>query len=76
MTIPSGTPGHSWQTVSCGRTSLAHKGMLYAAKVLAASVSELMTDEALLAQARAEFAVTAAQGYDCPIPADLIAAPQ
>lgn len=76
VTIPSGTPGHSWQTVSCGRTSLAHKGMLYAAKVLAASVSELMTDEALLAQARAEFAVTAAQGYDCPIPPDLIAAPQ
>ena len=76
VTIPSGTPGHSWQTVSCGRTSLAHKGMLYAAKVLAASVSELMTDEVLLAKARAEFAVTAAQGYDCPIPPDLTAAPQ
>ena len=76
VTIPSGTPGHSWQTVSCGRTSLAHKGMLYAAKVLAASVGELMTDEALLAKARAEFAVTAAQGYDCPIPPDLTAAPQ
>ena len=76
VTIPSGTPGHSWQTVSCGRTGIAHKGMLYAAKVLAASVSELMTDEALLAKARAEFTVTAAQGYDCPIPPDLIAAPQ
>ena len=76
VTIPSGTPGHSWQTVSCGRTSLAHKGMLYAAKVLAASVSELMTNEELLSQAKAEFAVTAAQGYDCPIPPDLIAAPQ
>ena len=50
--------------------------MLYAAKVLAASVGELMTDEALLARARAEFSAAAAQGYDCPIPADLIAAPQ
>ena len=76
VTIPSGTPGHSWQTVSCGRTSLAHKGMLYAAKVLAASAGELMTNEELLSQAKAEFAVTAAQGYDCPIPPDLIAAPQ
>ena len=75
-TVPSGAPGHSWQIVSCGKTGIAHKGLLYAAKVLAASVGELMTDEALLAKARAEFNVTAAQGYDCPIPPDLIAAPQ
>ena len=76
VTIPSGAQGHSWQIVSCGKTGIAHKGMLYAAKVLAASVGELMTDEALLARARAEFSAAAAQGYDCPIPADLIAAPQ
>lgn len=32
-----GTPLHSWQLVSQGRTSIAHKGMLLAGKVLGAT---------------------------------------
>ena len=66
-TWPSGSPGHSWQNVSCGKTSLSHKGMLLAAKVLAGAAADLMQDTDLLEQAQAEFAVSAAQGYDCPI---------
>jgi len=73
---PSGIPGHSWQVVSCGKTGIAHKGMLYAAKVLAGAVAELMTDSTVLAQAREEFRVTAAQGYDCPLGPDVVAGPQ
>ena len=72
VTWPSGCPGHSWQIVSAGRTSFAHKGMLYAAKVLAASVSDLMTKPELLEKARAEFRISAAEGYDCPISKDLL----
>ena len=72
VTWPSGCPGHSWQVVSAGRTSFAHKGMLHAAKVLAGSVADLMTDSALLEKARAEFRTATSEGYDCPISKDLL----
>ena len=72
VTWPSGCPGHSWQTVSTGKTTLAHKGMLYAAKVLAGSVADLMEDAEILKKARAEFRETTAEGYDCPISKDII----
>lgn len=75
-TWTSGSPGHSWQNVSIGKTSVAHKGMLYAAKVLAATAADLMTQPEALAAARAEFAETAAAGYDCPIGPELVPAPQ
>lgn len=69
---PSGVPGHSWQIVACGKSSFAHKGMLLAAKTLAATAYELFTDAALLAEARAEFTERAAGGYVCPIEADAV----
>ena len=67
VTWPSCAPGHSWQVVSVGKSSFAHKGMLLAAKVLACTVANLMEQPDLLAQARNEFAVTAREGYDCPL---------
>ena len=75
-TWPSGSPGHSWQNVSCGKTSIAHKGLLYAAKVLAGAAADLMENADLLAEARDEFEISAAEGYDCPISPDLIPLPQ
>ena len=63
----SGSPGHSWQNVSCGKHSIAHKGLLYAAKVLAATAADLMEQPDTLAAARAEFAEATEAGYDCPI---------
>ena len=76
VTWPSGSPGHSWQNVSCGKTSIAHKGLLYAAKVLAGTAADLMERPELLKEARAEFEIAAAEGYDCPIGPDLIPLPQ
>lgn len=67
---PSGTPGHSWQAVSCGKSAIAHKGMLYAAKAMAALSWALMTGPELLRAARAEFEKQNRGGYVCPIPAD------
>lgn len=67
VTWVSGSPGHSWQNVSIGRSGIAHKGMLYAAKVMAGAAADMMTDPALLQKIRQEFALTAAEGYDCPI---------
>ena len=75
-TWTSASPGHSWQNVSIGRTSIAHKGMLQAAKVLAGTAADLMLEPALLAKARAEFQAAAAEGYDCPIGPELKPGPQ
>ena len=69
---PSKVPGHSWQIVSCGASSLGDKGMLYAAKVLALAGIDLFEKPELLAAARAEFERKAAKGYTCPIPPDAV----
>ncbi len=69
---PNGSPGHSWQNVSCGGTSVGHKAALHAGKVLAAAAIDLLEDPAILEQAKAEFARQTAQGYTCPIPEDAV----
>ena len=74
-TWPSNCPGHSWQMVSTGKTRFAHEAMLYAGTVLAMTAFDLMTDSGILEEAKAEFAVTAAAGYDCPLEPDLVAEP-
>lgn len=69
---PNGCPGHSWQNVSCDRTSIGHKAAVHAGKVLAASAIDLMMEPELLAEARKEFVKRTAEGYTCPIPADAV----
>ena len=64
---PSGIPGHSWQIVACGKSSMAHKAMRYAAKSLAGAAIDLIEDAEVLEKARAEFAERSACGYVCPI---------
>jgi aminobenzoyl-glutamate utilization protein B len=51
-----GTPGHSWQAVACGRTTIGKKGMLLAAKTLAASAWDLFEQPETLKAAKAELA--------------------
>lgn len=58
--------------MSCGKSSIAHKGMLCAGKVLAATAIDLLTDPALLAEAKAEFAKRSVGGYVCPIEPDAV----
>lgn len=69
---PNGSPGHSWQNVSCGGTELGHKAAVHAGKVLAAAAIDLLTAPALLKEAKAEFQKQTAEGYICPIPADAV----
>ena len=69
---PAGVPGHSWQVVACGKTSLAHKAILCAGKTLAAAVIALIDDPALLQKAREEYAGRAGSGYVCPIEPDAV----
>ena len=49
-----GTPGHSWQAVAAGGTSIARKGANLAARVLAVTAWDLFHDSDLLAAARTE----------------------
>jgi aminobenzoyl-glutamate utilization protein B len=49
-----GTPGHSWQAVASGGTTIGRQGMQLAARVLARSACDLFQDPKLVAQAWAE----------------------
>ena len=51
-----GTPGHSWQAVACGGTTIAKQGMTLAAKTLAATACDLFADPKLVAAAKEEHA--------------------
>ena len=67
-----GTPGHSWQMVAQGTSSLAHQGMLTAAKALARTALELFTQPELIQAAKAELLETLdGRTYQCPIPPDV-----
>jgi aminobenzoyl-glutamate utilization protein B len=67
-----GTPGHSWQVVAQGRMGIGHKGMLYAAKVMALGVVEFMQSPELVHKAQAEFKKRRlASNYISPIPEGL-----
>ncbi|MBC7578746.1 MAG: amidohydrolase [Tardiphaga sp.] len=67
-----GTPGHSWQIVAQGKSPAAHKGMVHAAKIMAATAVEALTDSSLIDRARADIrARTAATPYICPIPPEI-----
>lgn len=69
---PAGVPGHSWQIVSCGKTSLAHKALNCAGKVITSAAIELINDPALLQKAKDEHAEHAAGGYVCLIEKDAV----
>lgn len=73
--FPSKAPGHSWQNVSCGKTSIAHKGMLHAGKILTLMAIELYENPKLIRQAQEEFREASKTGYYCPVPKDAILKP-
>jgi aminobenzoyl-glutamate utilization protein B len=49
-----GTPGHSWQAVACGGTTIGKKGMNLAARTLAATAWDLFTTPDLIRDAKVE----------------------
>jgi aminobenzoyl-glutamate utilization protein B len=50
------TPGHSWPCTATSGTSIGHKGMLTAAKVLCATALELLSRPELVRAAKRDFA--------------------
>jgi aminobenzoyl-glutamate utilization protein B len=67
-----GTPGHSWQNVAQSGSSIGHKGLIFASKVIAASGLDLLTRPELLKRVRDEWEERlSGRVYKPPIPADL-----
>ena len=67
-----GTQLHSWQAVAQGGTSIGHKGMLHAGKVMAATAVEVLLSPEIIAEAKAELEEKLEGAkYVCPIPADI-----
>lgn len=64
-TKAAGTAAHSWQMTAQGKSSIAHKGMLLAAKVLAATAYDFLTDPALVTKARQDW-LTSLDGETYP----------
>lgn len=54
-TAPLDAPWHGWPVVACGGMSIGHKGMIYAAKALAATMIDLYRNPASIAEMRKEF---------------------
>ncbi|MFJ5766968.1 M20 family metallopeptidase [Lysinibacillus sp. NPDC093210] len=69
---PIGTPLHTWQVVSTGKTSIAHKGMLHAGKVIAATAIEVLQNPEVLEKAKLELIEQRnGEEYVCPIPPEV-----
>ncbi|MGZ5479691.1 MAG: amidohydrolase [Candidatus Aminicenantales bacterium] len=54
-TAPVDAPWHAWPVAACGGMSIGHQGLVYAAKVLAATMVDLFEDAKTLQAIQAEF---------------------
>lgn len=71
--FPAGTVAHSWQFVACGKSAMAHKGMLYAGKIMAMTALDMLTKPELLTQAWSEHRKRLGnETYQSAIPAEVI----
>jgi aminobenzoyl-glutamate utilization protein B len=68
-TAPIGTPGHSWQNVAAAGSRVGMKGMLYAARTMAAAGLAIIREPARLDTARSDFEAAMAENpYRLPVP--------
>jgi aminobenzoyl-glutamate utilization protein B len=74
LSFPASVPGinyHNWQAAVTPTSTIAHKGMVSASKVLAAAILDFLTKPELVKQARAEFEkATTEMKYFSVLPAD------
>ena len=65
-----GTPGHSWQIVTQGKSSIAHKAILITGKTLALAGIKVLEDDSgdILQQARMELMSKTGGVYVSPFP--------
>ena len=67
-----GVPGHSWQHTATSGSTIGHKSTVFAAKIMAATAIDLMTDPQNLANVKTDWE-TKMEGltYVSPLPSDL-----
>lgn len=71
-TWPVGTAAHSWQAVACGKSDFAHKGMLYAGQIIAATAVDVCNNPDIIETAWKQLKEkTGNHPYHCPIPAEI-----
>ena len=70
-TMAVGTGGHTWQRTAQGKSAIAHKGMLYAGKLLAAAALDLLTTPELVEDARREWRQQLGGRVYAPLPEDV-----
>lgn len=71
-TWPVGTAAHSWQAVACGKSDFAHKGMLYAGQIIAATAVDVCNNPEIIETAWRQLkAKTGNHPYHCPIPPEI-----
>lgn len=72
VTCAAGTAFHSWQCVAQGKASIAHKGVLAAAKVMACTGVDLLTKPEVLEAAKKDWLEELdGETYPNPLPADV-----
>ena len=71
-TWPIGTAAHSWQAVACGKSDFAHKGMLYAGQIIAATAIDVCNNPEIIETAWKQLREkTDNHPYHCPIPPEI-----
>ena len=74
VTWPKSTAAHSWQAVACGKSDFAHRGMLFAGQVIAASAVDVYDQPEVIEEAWKQFRQkTGNLPYSCPIPKEISA---
>jgi aminobenzoyl-glutamate utilization protein B len=64
-----GTPAHSWQAVAQSGVGLGHKSLLFSAKVIATTITDLFNSKQLLRKAQQEYKQRIGnRKYESPIP--------
>lgn len=67
----AGTAMHSWQAVAQGKSAIAHKGMMAAAKVMAMTGAQLLLNPDLVEKAKADWKEELdGETYPSPLPKD------
>ncbi len=64
----AGAPGHSWQNVSAGKSSIGHKGLLRAGKIIAMTAIDLFENPDALSSAKDELSNKTKGVFVSPIP--------
>lgn len=74
--FPIGASGHSWGIVAASGSGIGHRGMLHAAKIMAAACASLFVDPEILKEVRSEFEAAAGRDpYVSPLPDDVTVPP-